>query len=505
MGRWTTIHQRRYRARKGQVSAIATILGLLLVVAFIANFLIAELPGQMQQIETTHVVTVEDQLARLQATILAEATNPGVHVALASPLTLGSPSDPPFGLAASSSIATELPTNGTVATYQVSNLNPAPITWGSGSACLPGGTGTCNTAGVKDTYNYAGNNTTRTVTISGSGDTLFYNLTGSNDILTLTWSGPNAGGGRVVINGSNDTVTFKKTGTDAASPSFSFAFYGQSNTFTLNPVGSKSGPGGTKVAVLFAGYGSGICPWGNLSATDTLGNFGTGGKFVNVTTTWWNAIGNESAPRSQNYGTGSGVATFVNETGFTGCAFTKAFPTTSTVQEGGGLLVHIFNHYIPQALIAFDEGAVVAQESGGGSVMVDPPSVVITHRPSGTVGAITLLNLAMTQSTQAGITTTAIMSKILTVSRLTLTATEEQALSAPLNLTISTQFPDAWWAFFQTNPTAFPDGAKCVTVHAVVAPYTCLSPPSGVAEQVVAPMIVQSLVLTVITAQVWLD
>ncbi|MCI4337552.1 MAG: hypothetical protein L3K17_10290, partial [Thermoplasmata archaeon] len=341
MRRWTTIHQRRYRARRGQVSAVATILGLLLVVAFIANFIIAQLPGQMDQFETSHILMVENQLARLQATIAAEAQISGTHVALASPLTLGSQADPPFGLAASSSVQTELTSVGTVVSYQISTFTNPPITWNSGSACLAGGQGTCSAAGVKDTYNFAGNGSTLGVKISGSGNSLFYNLTGSNDTLTVTWSGPNANTAVVVLNGSNDSVTFKKSATDAASPTFSYTFFGQDDTFTLTPSGSHSGAGGTKVSVAFVGTLGGLCPWGNLSSTDTLGNFGNGGRFVNVTTTWWNALGYRTSPHSQSYG--SGTATYLNTTGSIGCAFTKAFPTTFTAQENGGILVHLFN------------------------------------------------------------------------------------------------------------------------------------------------------------------
>ncbi|MCI4337499.1 MAG: hypothetical protein L3K17_10025, partial [Thermoplasmata archaeon] len=151
MRHWTTIRYRRARARKGQVSAVAVILGLLLVVSFIANFIVAQLPGQMAQLETTHILTVENQLARLQATILAEAQNPGTHVALVSPVTLGSGASPPFGQAATSSIQTELAGVGTVANYQVSDLAPTVMAWNTGSACLAGGHGTCSTAGAKNT------------------------------------------------------------------------------------------------------------------------------------------------------------------------------------------------------------------------------------------------------------------------------------------------------------------------------------------------------------------
>ncbi|MCI4361669.1 MAG: hypothetical protein L3J77_00530 [Thermoplasmata archaeon] len=503
MRSWTTIRHRRARSRKGQVSAVATILALLLVVSFIANFLVGELPGDMEQIETSHILTVEDQLARLQATIMAEAQDVGTKVALVTPVTLGSLAEPPFGQAATSSIQTELPGVGTVANYQLADLAPMALTWNSGSACLAGGHGTCSTAAAKNTYNFEGNSTALAVTISGSGASLFYNLTGANDSLTLTWSGPNANKAVVVMNGSNDSVTLKKSATDTGSPVMSFSFYGANDKFTLTPSGSHSGPGGTKIAVSFVGSINGICPWGNLTATDKLGTFGTGGTFVNVSTTWWNAIGYQSPPHTHSYS--SGFATFQNQTGFARCAFTNEYASSVTSQESGGLLVNIQNHYVAPALVAFDQGAVVAEEAGGGSVMVDQPTLVVTNRPAGTIASLTLVNLVMTPSTESGLSTAAVMTQILSVSHFAVIARANQSLSSPFNFTITTLFPDAWWSYFQTIPTAFPDGSTCVTIHPLVAPNTCLAPPFGTSEEISVPMIVQSIILTSITAKVWID
>ena len=444
MRSWTTIHQRRYRARKGQVSAVATILGLLLFVAFIANFIIAELPAEMQQNETSHILLVEDQLARLQATILAEAQNPGIHVALVSPVTLGSQAEPPFGLAAESTIQTEFASVGTVANYQISTIHYLPMTWPPGAPASPGGAGTCSTAGAVNTYNEAVSGAAKAVTISGSGASLYYNLTGSNDTLTITWSGPNMNALHLVVNGSNDSVTFKKTATDVGSPHGTFLFYGATDKFTLTPSGSHSGAGGTVLSVQFFGSINGICPWGNLSATDKLGTFGTGGTFVNVTTTWWNGVGYVSPQHFHTYA--SGTESYQNSTGFAQCAFTKDFPSSFTAQESGGLLVNIYNHYIAQTLVAYDQGAVVSQEAGGGSIVIDQPSISVTDRPAGTVGFVTLVNLQMAPSLQAGLSTAAIMSQVLSVSHFSVLANSNRSLTSPFNFTITTLFPDAWWA-----------------------------------------------------------
>jgi glutaryl-CoA dehydrogenase len=77
------------------------------------------------------------------------------------------------------------------------------------------------------------------------------------------------------------------------------------------------------------------------------------------------------------------VETFQNSTGFNKCAFTNSYPTAITSQEGGGLLVHVFNHYVAQALVAYDQGAVVAEEN-------------LLPNVSGLAGPFGCLNLART-------------------------------------------------------------------------------------------------------------
>ncbi|MCI4370875.1 MAG: hypothetical protein L3J81_06070, partial [Thermoplasmata archaeon] len=187
------------------------------------------------------------------------------------------------------------------------------------------------------------------------------------------------------------------------------------------------------------------------------------------------------------------------------CAFTNEYASSVTSQESGGLLVNIQNHYVAPALVAFDQGAVVAEEAGGGSVMVDQPTLVVTNRPAGTIASLTLVNLVMTPSTESGLSTAAVMTQILSVSHFAVIARANQSLSSPFNFTITTLFPDAWWSYFQTIPTAFPDGSTCVTIHPLVAPNTCLAPPFGTSEEISVPMIVQSIILTSITAKVWID
>ncbi len=75
---------------------MAVILGLLLVVTFIANYLTTELPNTMAQNDLQHEVTVQNQVAQLSALVERVAEARAVGAQVSQPVTLGSPSSPPF-------------------------------------------------------------------------------------------------------------------------------------------------------------------------------------------------------------------------------------------------------------------------------------------------------------------------------------------------------------------------------------------------------------------------
>ncbi|MGI0154840.1 MAG: hypothetical protein ACREDE_01715, partial [Thermoplasmata archaeon] len=95
-GRRRPLRKWRLRGRRGQVAAVATILGLLLVVTFLANYLTATLPGQMSVNDLQHDVQVENQVGRLQALLAASVTSGAVGAQLSAPVTLGGAGQPPF-------------------------------------------------------------------------------------------------------------------------------------------------------------------------------------------------------------------------------------------------------------------------------------------------------------------------------------------------------------------------------------------------------------------------
>ncbi|MCI4339501.1 MAG: hypothetical protein L3J68_04125, partial [Thermoplasmata archaeon] len=88
------IRKWRLRGRRGQVSAVATILGLLLVVTYIANYLTTTLPQQMSINDLNHDVQVEDQLGGLQALIGAAVASNAIGAQFSQPVTLGGVGQP---------------------------------------------------------------------------------------------------------------------------------------------------------------------------------------------------------------------------------------------------------------------------------------------------------------------------------------------------------------------------------------------------------------------------
>jgi hypothetical protein len=104
----------RRRGRRAQVSAVATLLGLLLVVTFIANYLTTQLPNQMNANDLAHEVQVENQLGRASSLLYQASSANTIGAQLTQPLSLGSAGVPPFAGPDTSYLSA--PVNGTGAT-----------------------------------------------------------------------------------------------------------------------------------------------------------------------------------------------------------------------------------------------------------------------------------------------------------------------------------------------------------------------------------------------------
>jgi hypothetical protein len=499
-----TIRQRRRRAHKAQVAAVATILALLLVVTFISNYLLTQLPSQETAAEFDHVLQVENQLARFQATVLAEADQPNLGLALSSPVTLGSQSVPPFGPAASGAISPEAASISTQTSYSLADIAYAPPTWNFGSSCLTGGNGSCSGNGHIDTWNITNvNNTAFTVTIHGNSNSLQYNITGSNDTIAVDWTGGDTGYVNVIVNGSYDTVTFNKGGSDTTSPILNFFFYGQHDTFNFNPSGSHSSAGGMTLDVVFIGELGLLCPYGNASGSDRVGTLASGGSNLNMTVTWWNFVGYRSGPTTGAYPGGSGsneTLHWENLTGVVACAFTKPYISNYQTAYGEGLLVHLYNRYVAQTDVAYDQGAVIERQVGGEPIMLSPPKFTTGTFAGGLSASLTLVNILSNFSTDAGLTTAAITSQVVSVHRLVMfSGVTQNILFSPFWLNISTAYPQAWMTFFAGHANVFPSGATCSSSVVILPPYTCANPPAGVSVTVHAALVVARLSVTTIT------
>ena len=123
----------RRRGRRGQVAAVATLLGLLLVVTFIANYLSTQLPNQMAVNDLNHDVLVENQLARFGALLQSATDNGATGVQLTQPLSLGSVGLPPFAAADSAFTGQPMNGSGAILNYSTTSfVSTVPVPLGTG-------------------------------------------------------------------------------------------------------------------------------------------------------------------------------------------------------------------------------------------------------------------------------------------------------------------------------------------------------------------------------------
>jgi hypothetical protein len=503
MRRLRTLRQRRRRARSGQVSAVATLLGLLLTVSFLATYVLGPLPSQMETAEFQHILQVENQLERLQARILAQALNPTVPLALASPVTLGSQAVPPFGAPSSGSISEEPAVSYTKTDYAVERVVPHPPAWNMGSLCLQNGSGHCTENGATFFWNITGQeNSSFTITVNSNNNNLVYNISASNDTINIDWTGGDTGFVAFIINGSNDVVNYQKGGSDTNNPVASFLFWGQHDTFNLAFSGSHAGGGGMTLYVQFVGQLTQICPYGNISATDRVGTLSGTGSDLNMSAVWWNMNAYVSAPHTQPFLSGANdFVSWSNRTGFVNCAFSIGYTSHYTAEYLAGFRVHLADRYLPPADVVYDQGAVIESQDGGGSVMVSPPEVTIASAPSGLTGRVTLIDVVGNVSLESGFETAAVLTRVLSVDSYSVINGASTQYLASLFFNVTTAYPRAWYTWMTQDKLAFPGGPSCFG-PAFPAPYSCLNPPSGTVVTISAAMAVQQLTLTTVVVQV---
>lgn len=486
-----TIRQRRRRANAAQVSAVATLLGLMLVVAMIANFVADQLPQDMRTRELQHDLNVEDQFARLQATLLAQVHHPPMPQSLGTPVTLGSQPEPPFGEAATGSIAS----SGYATKQSLSVVAPAPPNWGHGNLCTTFTAGTChnsqsNVCSPPLRYNESANNASITFALTGSNDCIVLNFTGNGDTITLGVTGSNLGYFVLLLFGFNDTVVLTNQFSGSGFHAF-FYLFGGYNTYktTGGPTGS-----GMFLNTYFIGQTAtpGSCPADNLSATDHWSISGSSSSNSLQNLTWNNSAGYATPyhktsgwPGAGNSGTGNHVG-WQNVSAPTACAFVKLRPFGSA---WGGLSVTLNNIYVAREVVALDSGAVVAAGTSGSVMISPPPWRSVVNGSAGTALDIVFLTLAAGSGvSESGRRTAVIETGIVEVTTVTI-STGNVALS------LVTAFPEAWMHYL-TSPAAntVPGSTTCSGTAT-----TCVTPAPGTLVTVSTELRVTSVTITYAT------
>ncbi|MCI4362794.1 MAG: hypothetical protein L3K13_00585 [Thermoplasmata archaeon] len=505
---WKTIRQRRRRARAGQVSAVAVVLGLLLVVTFIANYLAQTLPSQMQELEFEHTLQVEDQLGRIQTAVLAEATHPHQPLALTSPVTLGSQSLPPFAPASTGSLVLDPASFSLSTQYSVARVFQAAPHWGMGSACLGTGNGTCLLGSGPYSYNASAGNSTFTVTIAAASSTLFYNISGSGDTLSVSQTGATPSNLQIIVVGSNDTVTVSESVPLVLSPHYTVQFFGQNDQLNALVAGAHSGPGTTRFLTSFAGDNGGLCPFDNGSASDTFNLVDTSNAFT-ANSTWWNSVGYVTAPATQALLAPNSFATFQNRTGFLPCGFTRAVGTIYTTSFLSGLKVHLANRYNPPEDILYEDGAVILSHPGSGSFMTGPPTISIHRSLLGAeVANFTIVNVVGggkgSPTSEGGTATAGVSTQLLSVDSFQVQDNSTTGVAlAGLWLNLTTPYPDAWAQYLNAFPPGvLVGGAVSCSTGALPSGFSCLIPPSGQLSTLSGELLVSELDFSAITVAV---
>jgi hypothetical protein len=511
-----TIRQRRPRARRGQVSAVAVLLGLLLVVTYIANYLGQALPSQMQEYEFEHTLQVENQLGRIQTDILAQASNPKVALPLTSPVTLGSESVPPFAPASTGSVALD-PTSFSLRTqYTIARILPAPPSWGVGNLCttLTGvscGNTQSNLCSPPLDYNLSVSNVSFTYDLTGSNDCERLNLTGSNDTMNLQVTGSNLGYFVLTLFGFNDVILLTNHFSGSGFHSY-FYLYGAHDTYEA--VGGPTGSNSFLNTYFVGEEPTGFCPADNVSATDSWSISGSSASNSIQNFTWYNSVGYASPyvqtngwPGAGNSGSGDHVG-WQNLSTPIACAFTQAFPSTYTSNFNSGLRIHLANRYNSPEDIVYEDGAVILSHAGSGSFMTGPPSITVSQTLLGAyVASLTIVSLvpALQQNgtVEQGTSTVGVSTSILGVHAFKFANNPSAGYELlGIWLYLTTPYPSAWAGFLGSLSSEALVGSVGCTTATLPGGYTCLVPPAGQVSTLSAELLVSALDFTAITVAV---
>lgn len=460
---------------------------LLILVSLLANYLAVQLPPTMINLESQHILQVENQLGQLEEAILLQSQRMGVPMSITSPLSLGSPGAPPFGQGSAGTLTTHSTAVGSAAMIRATSSAPLNISWTS--------PGSCPNNCMAHFLNWTRNNTNGgSISARGTaGNEVFLNMLGQNNSNFNVDLRGIADTAFVVIGGSNNSLTFTNSG-KAGSVNATFILYGQFDTLDLSSL-TKLG----LVNVIYIGYRGNTCPYQNYSSTDQLFLPASSVLGLNVTVTWWNAVG-YSAPLHQVTDPNTGFVYWNQSiTGAVGCAFTVS--STSSYSTGGddSLIVHLDNHYLPGTDVVSEEGALIQSTPGQSAVLVAPPFLSLVPSQSTLGGAFTFFNFLGNPVTASGYSVAGVTTRIVSVNQLTLASVPGVQYNQGFRIAVTTAYPAAWASFFSTHANMFPSGASCVSVGPSPGPVSCLAvPATGHLVTISAIMSVPTLLVTII-------
>ena len=510
---------------------MATILGLLLVVTFIANFLSTTLPNTMGQNDLQHGLTVENQVAQLSARVEATAEANAVGAQVSQPVSLGSQGAPPFAGPDSASLTALSAVANTSGNYPQSSvgftlsgptLYIPPTGFGlSNPARLPSGyctptstTLTCSAVNgaIPLKWNFTGGNgvaytvtfgtgsnlillnfstNSSTISISGiSGMPIYVQILGNNDTLTLSGGGGNKqisvnitgsydsitagsfpGGTRTVyihVVGDHDTIP----GDVAAGGNTMYvSFVGTADTFTVVP------GGGSNYYTYFTGFDalnptSGSCPYGALAMTDAVtGYTAANGQSANAHLT--QSFNNSTAyPTWGNLTPSSRWTIHYHPVLPFACPYVTQVQVPFTPAGLSGFVVRLQNTYAPSAEVAYDQGTVVYAQPGSLPIFIVPPPITLASN----VLTVFAPWFANTVSGESGVGTAEVSLRLLSTTSLDLPANGFTfASGSAITVTVVSPYAAAWYAYFLAQ-SAFSPYVTCSGANSVC---TSLYNPSG--------------------------
>jgi len=487
----------RRRSRRAQVSAIATILGLLLVVTFIANYLTTTLPSAMGQNDLQREMLVQNQVSQLSILLQKVAAKGAVGSQVTQAVSLGSAATPPFAGADSGFIAPENSTGSVSPGFKVNftllgpPLFSPPLGYPAGGTITPvtdcpvltATTITCSGSGSAR-YNFAGNSVSYTLGVTGTGfaafnvsanssasiavaDTssggFFLQVLGSHDTITITGAG--SGPSNLTVIGSNDTVSISPTGAskvvilvDGNNDHIAFPLDTGTQTVFLRVYGSSdplsaSGFTSGHLFTYFNGFNAGLptsslCPFRNLSSTDSATFSGTG--TVGLKVFYNNSVGYNAQTWHNSSCTGTCYfGQIYQSVATTTCPFfvSLAEPIGAGAPQSAAFVVHLSNTYAPAAEVAFEQGAVLYAQPGGLPTFVVSPRLTFVNH----VLALFVPRFANPVGSEGGTGAVDVNLRLLTTSQVYLpTAGFSLQGGTAVTVTIVSPYAEAWYAYFQS-------------------------------------------------------